>query len=70
MADVTAMATAITNAIRTGITGTSSGQTAVLNPFSGGETEKIFELSKNKSEAQSHLRKYQTTLNWITLNFI
>ena len=39
MADVTAMATAITNAIRTGITGTSSGQTVVLNPFSGGETE-------------------------------
>ena len=39
MADVTAMATAITIAIRTGITGTSSGQTVVLNPFSGGETE-------------------------------
>ena len=69
MADVTAIATAITNAIRTGITGTSSGQTVVLNPFSGGETEDA-ELSKNKSEAQSHLRKYQTTLNWITLNFI
>ena len=39
MTDVTAMATDITTAIQTGITGTSSGQTVVLNPFSGGETE-------------------------------
>ena len=39
MTDVTAMATAITTAIQTGIIGTSSGQTVVLNPFSGGETE-------------------------------
>ena len=33
------MATAITTAIQTGITGTSSRQTVVLNPFSVGETE-------------------------------
>ena len=39
MTDVTAMATAITTTIQTGITGTSSGQTVVFNLFSGGETE-------------------------------
>ena len=39
MTDVTAIATAIATAIQTDITGRSSGQTVVLNPISGGETE-------------------------------
>ena len=39
MTNVTAVATIITTVIQTSITGTSSGQTVVLNPISGGETE-------------------------------
>ena len=39
MTDVTTMATAIATIIQTGITGTSSGHTVVLNSSSGGETE-------------------------------
>ena len=39
MTNVTAMATAITTAFQTGITGTSSVQTVELNLFSGGKTE-------------------------------
>ena len=41
MTDVTAMATAITTAIQTGITGTSSVQTVVLTLFSGDKTEEF-----------------------------
>ena len=47
MTDVTAMATAITTAIQTSITGTSSRQTVVRNPFSGGETE-VFRTFKEQ----------------------
>ena len=60
MTDFTATATAIKTAIQTGITGTSSGQTVVLNPFSGGETE---DFRTFKEQIRSSMSPAQVTNN-------
>ena len=68
MTDVTAMATAIPTAIQTGITGTSSGQTVVLNLFSGGETDFRFFMEQIRSSLSLAQVRNNVRLNDLKLH--